>query len=111
MNTTTSHESRQARRWRERHHATRPAPAPRTPYLLLCRCEVADGAGFWAMADVETPVDGAAVARERQAVPRDILRETPRCDLVANTPEALQAWGAATLKRRAAARRLGEVLR
>ena len=38
MNSTTHPESRQARRWRKRQHPTRPTPAPRTPYLLLCRC-------------------------------------------------------------------------
>ena len=114
MSTTTSHESRQARRWRERQQRSRPVPEPctRTPYVLLCRCEDDRGDGAWVMTDVHTPEEGDDIARDLQAAPADILGEMHlRCELVVNTPEALQVWSAASIKRRDAARRFGEVLR
>ena len=108
---TITRESRQTRRWRERQVTTRAAPSPRKPYVLLCRCENAQGDGFSVMTEVDDPKEGDAYACDLHAAPDDVLGEMPRCDLVANTPEALHAWGTASVKRRTAARRLGEVLR
>jgi hypothetical protein len=45
------------------------------------------------------------------ALPGGVLGDTPRFELVRNTSGALQSWGAASGKRRAAVRRLGELLR
>ena len=110
MSTTTSHESRQARRWRMRQETKRPAPSPRKPYVLLCRCEDAQGWGFWTVTEVDDPQDGDALARHLQAAPGGILGETLRCELVANTPDALRSWGATSVQHRTAAHRLGEEL-
>ena len=114
MSTTMSHESRQARRWRERQETKRRTPGwPRTPYVLLCRVEDAQGSGCWAITGGDDPEEGDAVARDLQAAPDDVLGVLlpPRCELVPNTTEGLRAWAAASVKRRDAARLLGEVLR
>ena len=105
--------SRQTRRWRERQQTRTPAASPRQPFVLLCCSEDDQGSGAWIMVEVDDPAEGDAFARELQAAPPDVLGELqlPRCELVANTPEGLQAWAAANIKRRDAARRLGEVLR
>ena len=112
MSSTTHPESRQTRRWRDRQVTKRAASSPRKPYVLVCRCETAQGDGFWIMTAVDGPEEGDAVARDLHAAPADVLGERHlRCELAVNTAEDLRAWGIASAKRRTAARRLGEVLR
>ena len=71
------------------------------PYLLLCRGEDEGGSGFWTITGVGDSEDGNAVARGLQAVADPLPM---RCELIANTAEALATWGAQTNRRKKARR-------
>ena len=109
--TTTPRESRQTRRWLAHQCSKNPAPTTRQPFALLCRSEDDQGHGAWMLIEVESPDEGDACARALRSILGKIPDEPlPRCELVPNSNEGLQAWAAANVKRRDAARRLGEVL-
>ena len=83
-----------------------------TRYILFCRVEDDGAAGSWVLTGADSPEEGDWLARELQPMARSTpsmeSRLSARCELVANTPEAITAWANHSVKRKRALAEYGE---